>query len=181
MKMNHGDRGGRGPSTKFSMGNPVITFTPKFGRRHWEAFLPVSLQYGTYATVLGWKVILRKHNRGDFYSQFIMNFKWKQIFLTFLDFKCMCPGGQMFPGHMSPRTPVIPEHLSYPDTCLPGQKCPDMCYPDTFSPDKWGCTVWKKILEKNNYFLQRGGGVTPSRKFLENNPFHFLTLPSYFI
>ena len=102
----------------------------------------LSIIYWSYTgQVLGWKVIPSKHNRGDFYSQFIMNFKWKQIFLTLSDFKCMCPGGQMFPGHMSPRTPVIPEHLSYPDTCLPGQKCPDMCYPDTFSPDKWGCTV----------------------------------------
>ena len=86
MKMYHGDRGGRGPSTKFSMGNPVMTchcrlpvkgaawycsnllltvdgmFVMKVKVEDLKGLLqglPVSLQYGTYATVLGWKVIHR--------------------------------------------------------------------------------------------------------------------------
>ena len=40
---------------------------------------------------------------------------------------------------LCPRTSVPP------DKCSPGQNCPDMCYPDIFFLDKWGCTVQNSV------------------------------------
>ena len=133
MKMNHADSGSGGPSTKISIDNPILTFTPKKGNAS-QCRLLQGLP------VFFWNMELQQLSldersypgyttEGTFKTDFIMNFKLKQSFCTISDIKGRCPGGQMSPGHFSTRAYVLPGHLSCPGICHPGICPPGNCLP----------------------------------------------------
>ena len=80
----------------------------------------------------GLNVFFRKHNRGE--SKNKHYFRLRQSFCTISDIKERCPGGQMSPGHLSPRASFHPgicltRAFFHPGIWPPGNSVPGQTAP----------------------------------------------------